>query len=177
MAKGSQCSEAERAAMRLALRHTEALEPLGTSQDAITLQHGRAFGAVWTGYPIARRVGLAPALGTTRAGKLALWHGSARGIAHGSRLAAVRLAMAPAAGDVLGFDAGDAEALDEHVDGLAGVHAASAERLCAPRSQTTPVNLCLSAVTRRSLAGPHHDLAACGDNRDGHQGTLQIVIA
>src|SRR5262245_19428886 len=40
----SQCSAAEIEAMRLALRHKEALEQLGTIQDAITLQQGVSFG-------------------------------------------------------------------------------------------------------------------------------------
>jgi len=97
--------------MRLALRHKEALAPLGTIQDAITLQQGRAFGAVWTVYPVARRVGRAQALGTTRAGTLALWPVIARVIDPGSRLSAVRLAMSHAAGDVLRGGPLDEEAL------------------------------------------------------------------
>jgi hypothetical protein len=69
----SQCSAAEIEAIRLALRHKEELEHLGTIQDAITLKQGLSFGAVWTVYQVARRLGLEQALGTTRAGKLALW--------------------------------------------------------------------------------------------------------
>src|SRR5262249_6483625 len=74
----------------------------GTIQDAITVKQGLSFGAVWTVYHVARRLGIDKALGTTRAGKLALWQVIARGIAQGSRLSAVRLAMAHAACDVLG---------------------------------------------------------------------------
>src|SRR5262245_22909802 len=44
----SHCSEAEIAAIRLALRHKEELEHLGTLQDAVTLKQGLSFGAVWT---------------------------------------------------------------------------------------------------------------------------------
>jgi hypothetical protein len=54
-------------------------------------------------YYIARRLGIAQALGTTRAGKLALWQVIARVIDQGSRLSAVRLAMSHAACDVLGL--------------------------------------------------------------------------
>ena len=43
------------AALRLARRPQEALEPLGTIQDARTLKHGRSFGAVWTVSHVARR--------------------------------------------------------------------------------------------------------------------------
>ena len=73
IANVSHCSETESEAMRLALRHKEALEHLGTIQDAITLKQGMSFGAVWTVYHIARRLGIEKALGTTREGKLALW--------------------------------------------------------------------------------------------------------
>jgi hypothetical protein len=90
------------AAMRLALRPREALEHLGTIQDASTLQQGVSFGAVWTVYQVARHLGIAQALSPPRAGPLALWHGLARVSDQGSRLSAVRLAMAHAACDVLG---------------------------------------------------------------------------
>src|SRR5947209_695679 len=112
-------SEAEIAALRLALRHKEELEHLGTIQDAITLKQGLSFGAVWTLSHVARRLGREKALGTTRAGKLALWPGMARGIDQGSRLAAVRLAMAHAACDVLGLGPFDEDARYENLDGLA----------------------------------------------------------
>src|SRR5439155_7802925 len=43
IANVSHCSEAEIEAMRLALRHKEALEELGTIQDAVTLKQGVSF--------------------------------------------------------------------------------------------------------------------------------------
>ena len=88
--------------MRVALRHKQDLENLGTVQDAVPLKQGGSFGAVWTLSPVARRLGIAQALGTTRAGTLALWQVMARVIDQGARLSAVRLAMAHAACDVLG---------------------------------------------------------------------------
>src|SRR5216684_4222718 len=94
LANVSHCSAAEIEALRLALRHKEDLEHLGTVQDAVTLKQGLSFGAVWTVYHVARRLGIAQALGTTREGKLALWQVMARVIEQGSRLSAVRLAMA-----------------------------------------------------------------------------------
>src|SRR5207245_6822838 len=99
----SQCSAAEIEAMRLALRHKEDLEHLGTVQDAVTLKQGLSFGAVWTVYHVARRLGIEQALGTTRAGNLALWQVMARVLDQGSRLPAVRLPMAQAACDVRGL--------------------------------------------------------------------------
>ena len=172
----SLCSAAEIEAIRLALRHKEDLENLGTSQDAITLKQGLSFGAVWTVYHVARRLGIEKALGTTRAGKLALWQVMARVIDQGSRLAAVRLAMAHAACDVLGLDAFDEEALYENLDWLAGAQARIEDRLFAQRTKTTPVSLFLYDVTSSYLEGTHNELAAFGYNRDGKKGKRQIVI-
>src|SRR2546428_10125886 len=100
---GERRTIAEIEALRLALRHKEALEYPGTMQDAVTLKQGLSFGAVWTVYHVARRLGIEQALGTTRAGNLALWQVMARVLDQGSRLSAVRLAMAHAACDVLGL--------------------------------------------------------------------------
>src|SRR5207245_4213466 len=91
MANVSHCSAAEIEALRLALRHKENLEHLGTIQDAITLKQGVSFGAVWTVYHIARRLGIEQALGTTRGGTLALWQVMARAIGRGCGLSAVGL--------------------------------------------------------------------------------------
>jgi transposase len=121
-------------------------------------------------------LGIAQALGTTRAGKLALWQVIARVIDQGSRLSAVRLAMAHAACDVLGLGPFDEEALYENLDWLAGVQAAIEDRLFAQRSKTKPVNLFLYDVTSSYLEGTHNELAAFGYNRDGKKGKLQIVI-
>ena len=176
IANVSHCSEAEIAAMRLALRHKEDLEHLGTIQDAITLKQGVSFGAVWTVYHIARRLGIEKALGPTREGKLALWQVIARVIDQGSRLSAVRLAMAHAACDVLGLGPFDEDALYENLDWLAGAQASIEDRLFAQRTQTKPVNLFLYDVTSSYLEGTHNALAAFGDNRDGKKGKRQIVI-
>src|SRR5262249_24615056 len=124
IANVSHCSEAEIEALRLALRHKGELEHLGTIQDAITLKQGLSFGAVWTVYHVARRFGIARAMGTTRASKLVLWQVRARVIDQGSRLWAVRLAMPHPACDVLGIDTFDEEALYENLDWLAGAQAA-----------------------------------------------------
>src|SRR3989442_10061808 len=162
--------------MRLALRHKEALEQLGTIQDAITLQQGPSFGAVWTVYQVARRLGIAQALGTTREGKLALWQVIARVIDQGSRLSAVRLAMAHAACDVLGLGTFDEDALYENLDGLAGAQARIEDRLFAQRQKTKPASLFLYDVTSSYVEGIQNELAAFGYNRDGKKGKMQIVI-
>jgi transposase len=140
------------------------------------LQQGPSFGAVWTVYHVARRLGIAQALGTTREGKLALWQVIARVIDQGSRLSAVRLAMAHAACDVLGLDTFDEDALYENLDWLAGAQARIEERLFAQRQQTKPASLFLYDVTSSYLEGTHNALAAFGYNRDGKKGKMQIVI-
>jgi hypothetical protein len=172
----SQCSAAEIEAIRLALRHKEELAHLGTIQDAITLKQGLSFGAVWTVSQVARRLGLEKALGTTRDGKLALWQVMARVIDQGSRLSAVRLAMAHAACDVLGLGPFDEDALYENLDWLAEVQALIEDRLFAQRLKIKPVNLFLYDVTSSYLEGTHNALAAFGYNRDGKKGKRQIVI-
>src|SRR5256884_6138602 len=176
LANVSHCSEAEIEAIRLALRHKGELEHLGTIQDAITLQQGPSFGAVWTVYHVARRLGIEQALGTTREGKLALWQVMARVIDQGSRLSAVRLAMAHAACDVLGLGTFDEDTLYENLDWLAGIQASVEDKLFAQRTKTKPVSLFLYDVTSSYVEGTQNAFAAFGYNRDGKKGKRQIVI-
>src|SRR5215510_5807246 len=152
IANVSHCSEAEIEAMRLALRHKGELEHLGTLQDAVTVKQGLSFGAVWTVYHIARRLGIEQALGTTREGKLALWQVIARVIGQGSRLSAVRLAMSHAACDVLGLGPFDDDALYENLDWLANRQAAVEDKLFALRTKTKPGSLFFSVVPYTSRA-------------------------
>src|SRR5256884_3917232 len=176
IANVSHCSEAEIAALRLALRHKEDLEHLGTIQDAVTLKQGLSFGAVWTVYHVARRLGIEKALGTTRAGKLALWQVMARVIDQGSRLSAVLLAMAHAACEVTGLGPFNEDAVYENLDWLASAQAAIEDRLYVQRTKTKPIPLFLYDVTSSYLEGTHNALAAFGYNRDGKKGKRQIVI-
>src|SRR5256884_5261626 len=176
IANVSHCSAAEIEAIRLALRHKEALEHLGTIQDAITLKQGLSVSAVWTVYQVARRLGIEKALGTTRDGKLALWQVIARVIDQGSRLSAVRLAMAHAACEVTGLGPFNEDAVYENLDWLASAQAAIDDRLFAQRKKTTPASLFVYDVTSSYLEGTHNALAAFGYNRDGKKGKLQIVI-
>src|SRR5438093_3694161 len=162
IANVSHCSAAEIEAMRLALRHKGELEHLGTIQDAITLKQGMPFGAVWTVYHIARRLGIEKALGTTREGKLALWQVMARAIDQGSRLSAVRLAISHAACDVIGLGAFDEDALYENLDWLAGAQARIEDRLFAQRTKTKPVSLFLYDVKSSDLDDKHNELDEFG---------------
>jgi hypothetical protein len=176
LANVSHCSAAEIEALRLALRHKEDLEHLGTIQDAITLKQGMSFGAVWTVYHVARRLGIEQALGTTRDGKLALWQVIARVIDQGSRLSAVRLAMSHAACDVLGVGPFDEDALYDNLDWLAHRQATVEDKLFAQRTKTKSVSLFLYDVTSSYVEGTQNELAAFGYNRDGKKGKRQIVI-
>jgi hypothetical protein len=160
----------------LALRHKEDLEHLGTLTDSLLLKQGLSFGAVWTVYHVARRLGIEQALGTTREGKLALWQVIARVIDQGSRLSAVRLAMSHAACDVLGLGPFDEDALYENLDWLAHRQAAVEDTLFAKRTRLKPVSLFLYDVTSSYVEGTQNDLAAFGYNRDGKKGKMQIVI-
>ena len=139
------------------------------------MKQGPSFGAVWTVYHVARRLGI-QALGTTRAGKLALWQVIARVIDQGSRLSAVRLAMAHAACDVLGLGTFDEDALYENLDWLAGAQAGVEDRLFAQRTKTKPGTLFLYDVTSSYVEGTQNAFAAFGYNRDGKKGKRQIVI-
>jgi transposase len=142
----------------------------------MTLKQGVSFGAVWTVYHVARRLGIEKALGTTREGKLALWQVIARVIDQGSRLSAVRLAMSHAACDVLGLGPFDEDTLYENLDWLAGAQASIEDRLYAQRIKPQPINLFLYDVTSSYFEGTHNALAAFGYNRDGKKGKMQIVI-
>jgi len=140
------------------------------------LKQGLSFGAVWTVYHVARRLGIEQALGTTREGKLALWQVMARVIDQGSRLSAVRLAMAHAACDVLGLGTFNEDALYENLDWLAGAQDLVEDRLFAQRTKSKPINLFLYDVTSSYVEGTQNALAAFGYNRDGKKGKRQIVI-
>jgi hypothetical protein len=173
----SQCASEEIEAIRLALRHKGELATMLRAQPALRTRQGRSVGAVWTAYAVARRLGIEDALGTTRAGRLALWQVLARVIDQGSRLSAVRLAGSQAATEVLGLAAFDEDDLYANLDWLAEQQAAIEKRLferCRPALGKE--GLFLYDVTSSYLEGTENELAAFGYNRDGKRGKKQIVI-
>ena len=99
------CPPEDVQAIELALKYKGDLGALGSLKE-IQLQEGLSVGAVWAVHGIAKQLGIAKALGNDFAGKLAMWQVIARVIDQGSRLSAVRLAQAHAAGDVLGIRRG-----------------------------------------------------------------------
>ena len=172
----SHCSDAEIAAIKLALQHKENLVELGTLED-LKLTPGTRLGAVFALNALAERFGLPAALGRDRQGRLALWQVLARLIDQGSRLSAVRLAERHGAPDLLGLDAFHEDDLYRNLAWLCDnqdqieqrLFQARAPRLAAPQ-------LFLYDVTSSYFEGVDNALAAYGYNRDGKLGKMQIVI-
>jgi len=182
----SKASPEEIEAIRLALRYKEDLGQLGSLKQEVTLRQGLAVGAVWTIFGIARRLGIVQALGPTQAGQLALWQIIARVIDQGSRLSAVRLAGAHAAGDILNLPAFDEDDLYENLDWLCENQVVIEDGLARVNQQGRPSpppgearpqgQLFLYDVTSSYLEGQHNELAAFGYHRDGQKGKRQIVV-
>jgi len=173
----SHCTPQEVAAIRLALQHKDDLAVLGPLKDATEIAEGRSVGAVWTMYEVARRLGIATALGTDFAGKLAMWQVIARVIDQGSRLSAVRLASTHAACEVLRFTRGfDENDLYDNLAWLAANQAVIEQRFFAVRRGHRHPALFLYDVTSSYLEGQCNALAAFGYNRDGKAGKKQVVI-
>jgi len=173
----SHCKDNEVEAIRLALEHKDDLIALGSLRRDVQLCEGPSVGAVWTVYEVARRLGLEKALGTDRAGRLALWQVMARVIDQGSRLSAVRLAQVHAACDVLGLEDGFSEDdLYANLVYLAEHQAAIEQRLFRARRGTSRPRLFLYDVTSTYLEGTENALADWGFNRDKKKGKKQIVI-
>ena len=172
----SSCKPEEIAAIKLALSHKDNLSELGSLEESVDLEEGRAVGAAWTVYQVAKRIGIERALGNEFAGKLALWQVIARVLDQGSRLSAVRLAEVHALSDVLaltrGFDEND---LYENLRWLAD-HQARIERTLFSQGRTKAPELFLYDVTSSYLEGQKNFFGAYGYPRDGKRGKKQIVI-
>lgn len=172
----TQCSPKEIEAIRLALRHKEDLTALGSLPHSLEVRQGPSIGAVWVVYEVARQLGIDTALGPGQEGRLALWQVSARVIDQGSRLSAVRLAMAHGACDVLGLERFNEEDLYQNLDWLCAHQAEIEDRLFRSRATHSSSSLFLYDVTSSYLEGDQNALAAFGYNRDGKRGKPQIII-
>jgi hypothetical protein len=175
----SHCKPEEIAAIRLALEHKENLAELGSIEDSIRLQEGLRMGAAWTVYTVAKRLGIEKALGTERAGKLALWQMIARTIDQGSRLSAVRLAQTHAACDILGMSHGfDENDLYDNLGWLSEHQEQIELSLFRARrkGKEKPSELFLYDVTSSYFEGVCNALADWGYNRDGKKGKKQVVV-
>jgi DDE family transposase len=163
-------------AIRLALAHKGDLTVLGSLPEAVEVREGLSIGAAWLVYQVARRLGIERALGTQRAGKMALWQVMARVIDQGSRLSAVRLAQTHAACDILGLRGFDENDLYENLGWLADHQRAIEKRLFRARRAGQKPKLFFYDVTSSYLEGECNELAAWGYNRDKKAGKQQIVI-
>jgi transposase len=172
----SACSDKEIAAIQLALRHKHDLAQVGSVEQALTVQQGPSVGAVWLVYQVARRLGIAPTLGPSREGKLALWQVIARVIDQGSRLSAVRLASHHAACDVLDLESFHEEHLYANLDWLKAHQVEIENKLFRKTRDAQSTALFLYDVTSSYLEGEKNQLAAFGYNRDGKKGKRQIVL-
>jgi hypothetical protein len=176
LANLSACSDEEIEAIQLALRHKHDLAQVGSVEEALSMQQGPSVGAVWLVYQVARRLGIATALGHSREGKLALWQVIARVINQGSRLSAVRLAGHHAACDVLDLAPFHEEHLYANLDWLHAHQVELENKLFRKASAGQSTELFLYDVTSSYLEGEKNPLAAFGYNRDGKKGKRQSVI-
>ena len=175
----SSCTPEEIAAIRLALGHKHHLAELVNLKDDVRLEQGLSVGAVWTVFSVAKRLGIVDALGSGRAGKLALWQVVARVIDQGSRLSAVRLAQSHAACDVLNLRKFNEDDLYDNLDWLRENQAKIEDRLFEKKNGEQgkeEQQLFLYDVTSSYLEGTENELSAFGYNRDKKKGKRQIVI-
>jgi transposase len=176
LANLSGCSDAEIQALQLALHHKQDLAQLGSLEQRLSIQQGSSVGAVWLVYTLARRLGIARALGFSREGKLALWQVIARVIDQGSRLSAVRFASDHGACDVLDLEPFHEEHLYANLDWLQAHQVSIEKKLFEQTHGGEKADLFLYDVTSSYLEGERNELAAFGYNRDGKKAKRQIVI-
>ena len=173
----SQCSPQEIEAIRFALKHKNDLDALKKSVSLpVSTQQGLTVGSVFTLQQIAKRLGIATALGRTQQGRLALWLILARIIDQGSRLSAVRLARQHAACDLIGMDSFDEEDLYATLDWLADQQETIEGRLFRWKQKEHTPHLFLYDITSSYFEGQQNELAEYGYNRDNKNGKKQIVI-
>lgn len=174
----SHCKKQEIEAITFALKNKDSIPDIlaDNNHADYSFKQGYSIGAVYLVYEIAKRLGIAAALGNDRNAKLALWQVIARVIEQGSRLSAVRLATSHAACDVLGLDSFNEDDLYENLDWLCDKQERIEQRLFKRRHNNTTPNLFLYDVTSSYLEGVCNALAAFGYNRDGKKGKKQIVV-
>lgn len=172
----SSCSDQEIEAIRLALKHKGDLQQLTACKEDLGIQQGLSIGALFTVFTVAKRLGIAQALGNSEPARQALWQVIARVLDQGSRLSAVRLASTHAACDVLGLQPFDEDDLYLNLDWLCTQQASIEDRLYRTGRVAGKSQLFLYDVTSSYLEGTDNHFAAFGYNRDGKKSKRQIVI-
>lgn len=171
----SECSDAEIAALKLALKHKGKLNTL-SSLDDVKAVMGKSIGAVWALKCIAERVGVAKALGDDTDARLALLQVIARTADQGSRLSAVRFAMHHAVCEILKINRLDEGDLYDNLAWLASHQEEIEKKLFELRFPHGAPTLFLYDVTSSYLEGDNNALAQWGYNRDKKKGKKQIVV-
>ena len=175
LANISKASEAEIAAIKLALQHKDDLTSLLSIKD-VELHDGHRVGVVIALKNLADRLGISKVLGSSREGKLALWLIMARLIGQGSRMGAVRMADIHGASEILGLESFCEDDLYTSLAWLAENQERIERQLFKYTKPVAVSELLLYDVTSSYLEGMKNVLATFGYNRDGKKGKMQIVI-
>lgn len=171
----SHCNEHEIKAMKLALKHKSNLNDLGTLSNDVSIQQGSSFGATYVLNEVAKKIGIAGALGNTQEGKLALWQVIARTMDQGSRLSAVRLAQHHNAASILNLKGFNEDHLYRNLDWISEHQSEIEQSLIRHRGQENN-EYYLYDITSSYLEGDQNELANWGYNRDKKNGKMQIVV-
>ena len=140
------------------------------------MKQSPSIGAVFTIITIAKRLGIAAVLGTSRIALLVLWLICARIIGQGSRLSAARLAKKHAVSELMGLSSFDEDDLYEALDWAADNQERLEKELFKKRFPDQKPSLFLYDVTSSYLEGTENELGNWGYNRDKKRGKMQIVI-
>ena len=172
----SKCGDDEIEAIKFALANKKYLAALKVHNKAVKTRQGLSVGAVWLLHQLAKRLGIAKAMGRSVNAKLSLWMVISAVIGSVSRLSVTRLAQSHAACDILGLDSFCEDDLYTALDWLNDHQQAIEKRLFNGRYQHKKPNLYLYDVTSSYLEGDQNELGEYGYNRDGKKGKKQIVI-
>lgn len=172
----SKCTDAEIAAIKLALKHKNRLEALEAIPAGTRTRQGLSVGALFVLHELAKRLGIVKALGNSREAKLVLWLVYAAVMAQGSRLSAARLAQGHAVCDLLDLEGFTEDHLYSAMDWLEEHQPQVESGLFRHAHGDVPPRLYLYDVTSSYFEGVMNELAAFGYNRDGKKGKMQIVV-
>ena len=155
-------------------------ELVKASNSRLGMRCAESFGAVFLVHEVAKKCGIAKALGVSDEAKLALWQVVARALSPAtSLLAMIRLAGTCAAASLLGFKNSFNE--DDLYDNGAWIDQCQPKveaKLWESRPQKTSdsKSLFLYDVTSSYFEGTHNALAEFGYNRDKVKGKKQVIM-
>jgi len=172
----SKCENNEIEAIKFGLANKENLASVNVANKAVKTKQGLTVGAVWLLNQLAKRIGIATALGRNVKGKLSLWMVISAVIGSVSRLSATRLAQSHAVCDIVDLDSFCEDDLYTTMDWLNEYQQAIETRLFKARYKNEKPTMYLYDVTSSYLEGEHNELGRYGYNRDKKKGKKQIVI-